>query len=181
MYVKGEDMSSNKTKVMIAGMTYTLISESQEKDLEQIASYVDKKIREIDNDKLTREMQLVLASLNITDELFKLAIEYKRLEKTSKEPLENYPQLKKDYEKIKAESEKIKEEYERNNQEFVKSVEETEALNRKITELSSQIDRQEKVNSSKDQDLKKSRALIKDLQTKLADLEKENQVLKRDI
>lgn len=174
-------MSSNKTKVIIAGMTYTLFSDNNDMDLEQIAAYVDKKIKEIDNDKLTREMQLVLASLNITDELFKLALEYKKLEKSSKEPLENYPQLVKDFEKLKAENDKIKEEYERNNQEFVKSVEETEELNRKITELSSHIDRQEKINSSKDQDLKKSRALIKDLQTKLADLEKENQVLKRDL
>lgn len=174
-------MSTNKTKVMIAGMTYTLVSDNKDMDLEQIATYVDKKIKDIDNDKLTREMELVLASLNITDELFKLAIEYKKLENSSKEPLENYPKLIKDYDKLMAENEKIKEEYQRNNQEFVKSVEETEKLNRKITELSSQIDRQEKINLSKDQDLKKSRALIKDLQTKLADLEKENQVLKRDI
>jgi cell division protein ZapA (FtsZ GTPase activity inhibitor) len=174
-------MASNKTKVMIAGMTYTLVSDSKEKDLEQIAAYVDKKIREIDNDKLTREMELVLASLNITDELFKLAIEYKKLENSSKEPLANYPQLLKDFEKLKVENEQIKEEYEKNNQEFVRSVEETEALNRKITELSSQIDRQEKINSTKDQDLKKSRNLIEELQGKLAELEKENQILKRNL
>ncbi|MDD7305877.1 MAG: cell division protein ZapA [Peptoniphilaceae bacterium] len=174
-------MSLTKTKVMIAGMTYTLVSDSEEKDLEQIASYVDKKIKEIDNDKLTFDMQLVLASINITDELFKLAVEYKKLENNSKEPVEKYPQLLKEFEKLKVENEKIKQEYERNNIEFVKSVEETESLNRKITELSSQIDRQEKINESKDQDLKKSRALIKDLQTKLSNLEKENEVLKRDI
>lgn len=174
-------MSDNKTKVVIANMTYTLYSDSKDKDLEQIAAYVDKKIKEIDNDKLTREMQLVLASVNITDELFKLAIEYRKLERNSKEPLENYPQLLNDFEKIKAENEKIKEEYERNNQDFVKSVEETEKLNAKIIELRSQIDRQEKINLSKNEDLKKSRNLIKDLQMKLAEFEKENQVLKREI
>ncbi|MGO3018544.1 MAG: cell division protein ZapA [Anaerococcus sp.] len=174
-------MSGNKTKVVIAGMTYTLVTESDDKDLKQIAAYVDKKIKDIDNDKLTREMELVLASLNITDELFKLAIEYKKLEKNSKEPLEKYPQLLEDFEKIKSESQKLKEEYEKNNQDFVKSVEETEKLNRKITELRSQIDKQEKINESKDKDLKKSRDLINDLQNKLSEFEKENQILKRDI
>lgn len=174
-------MSENKTKVEIAGMTYTLISDNEDKDLEQMAQYVDKKIKEIDNDKLTREMDLVLASINITDELFKLAIEYKKLENKSKEPLEKYPGLKEDYDKLKSENEKIKEEYEKNNEDFVKSVEERESLNRKIAELKSQIDRQAKINGSKDQDLKKSRSIIKDMQTKLTELEKENQVLKRDL
>ncbi|MFR4763275.1 MAG: cell division protein ZapA [Anaerococcus obesiensis] len=62
-------MADNKIVVNIAGMDYTLISDQDENQIEQIAAYVDKKIREIDNDKLTRENQLVLASLNIADVL----------------------------------------------------------------------------------------------------------------
>lgn len=174
-------MSGNKIQVMIAGMTYTLVTDNDEAEIQKIADYVDKKIKEVNNDKLTREMQLVLASLNITDEMYRLAVEYKKLQTKASEPLEKYPHVSKELDKIKAENEKIKEEYERSNQEFIKSVEKIEDLNTRINELTSQIDRQDKINKTKDEDLRKSRDNINSLQKQLSELQKENEILKRDI
>lgn len=174
-------MSENKIQVEIAGMSYTLITDESENFIKQIAAYVDKKIREVDNDKLTKEMQLVLASINVANDLFKLAVRYDSLDKESREPLEKYPLIKEEFETVKAENAKIKEDYEKSNQEFIKSVEKIEDMNTKINLLNSEIDKQKKLNTSKDQDLKKARENIKSLQEKLAQAEKEIQVLKRDL
>lgn len=174
-------MSGNKIQVMIQGMTYTLVTDSGEKEIQQIADYVDKKIREVNNGKLSRENQLMLASLNVTDEMFKLAKEYKKLNDDSKNPMERYPILVKEVEKLKAENEKIKEEYDRSNQEFVKSVEKIENMSSKLNEMTSQIDRLEKINNAKDEDLKKIRENVANLQDNLASLQKENEILKRDL
>ena len=114
-------MADNKIVVNIAGMDYTLISDQDENQIEQIADYVDKKIREIDNDKLTRENQLVLASLNIADEMYKLLIKHKNLRKEAEEPIENYPKIKEAYEDLEEENQLILEDLFQAKNEALKS------------------------------------------------------------
>ncbi|MFR2716629.1 MAG: cell division protein ZapA [Anaerococcus obesiensis] len=115
-------MADNKIVVNIAGMDYTLISDQDENQIEQIADYVDKKIREIDNDKLTRENQLVLASLNIADEMYKLLIKHKNLRKEAEEPIENYPKIKEAYEDLEEENQLIKDDFEKSKKDFMESM-----------------------------------------------------------
>ena len=156
-------MADNKIVVNIAGMDYTLISDQDENQIEQIADYVDKKIKEIDNDKLTRENQLVLASLNIADEMYKLLIKHKNLRKEAEEPIENYPKIKEAYEDLEEENQLIKDDFEKSKKDFMESM------------------KKNKINKSKDENLQKLRENLISLQEENLDLQKENEDLKRDL
>ena len=134
-------MADNKIVVNIAGMDYTLISDQDENQIEQIAAYVDKKIREIDNDKLTRENQLVLASLNIADEMYKLLIKHKDLKKESEEPIENYPKIKQAYKDLEEENQNIKDDFEKSKKDFMESMKRIDGLNSEINRLNDEIDK----------------------------------------
>ena len=174
-------MADNKIVVNIAGMDYTLISDQDENQIEQIAAYVDKKIKEIDNNKLSRENQLVLASLNIADEMYKLLIKHKDLRKKAEEPIENYPKIKEAYENLEEENQEIKDDFEKSKKDFMESMKKIDALNSTINRLNAEIDKKNKINKSKNENLQKLRENLLALQEENLDLQKENEDLKRDL
>ena len=65
-------MATGQIRVNIFGSEYTLISDSDENYVKEIAQYIDQKMREIDKNQSIRSTAKVaiLAALNITDELF---------------------------------------------------------------------------------------------------------------
>ncbi len=65
-------MATGQVRVNIFGSEYTLISDSDENYVKEIAQYIDQKMREIDKNQSIRSTAKVaiLAALNITDELF---------------------------------------------------------------------------------------------------------------
>ena len=174
-------MADNKIVVNIAGMDYTLISEQDENQIEQIAAYVDKKIKEIDNHKLSRENQLVLASLNIADEMYKLLIKYKDSKKEAEEPIENYPKIKEAYKQLEEENQNIKDDFEKSKKDFMESMKKIDGLNSEINRLNDEIDKKNKINESKDENSKKLRENLLALRGENLDLQKENEDLKRDL
>ncbi len=72
-------MSPQKIKVSIFGSEYSLVSDDDENYVQEIAQYLDKKMREIDRHySLTSTTKVaILAALNIADELFQER-EYRR-------------------------------------------------------------------------------------------------------
>ena len=83
-------MEDNKVTVRIYGQEYTISGERDTETIQEIAAYVDEKMREIS--KFTSSYKAgslaTLASVNITDELFSLREEVSKL-KEEKEQLEN--------------------------------------------------------------------------------------------
>lgn len=65
-------MATGQIRVNIFGSEYTLVSDSDENYVKEIAQYIDQKMREIDRNQSIRSTAKVaiLAALNITDELF---------------------------------------------------------------------------------------------------------------
>ncbi len=65
-------MAAGQIRVNIFGTEYTLISDNDENDVQEIAQYIDQKMREIDrNQSIKSTIKVaILAALNITDELF---------------------------------------------------------------------------------------------------------------
>ncbi|MDZ7722426.1 MAG: cell division protein ZapA [candidate division KSB1 bacterium] len=105
-------MNDNKKslKVTIYGTEYALVSESDPNRVEQIAKYVDNKMREIQKASPNRTIHqiAILAALNIADELFHLGQSQKR----SVIDKEFETRLKRMNKKLKLGIDKISDEYE---------------------------------------------------------------------
>lgn len=172
---------AEKIKVNIAGMDYTLSSDLDKTQIQQIAAYVDKKIKEVDNDKLTRENQLLLAALNVADDMYNLLLKYKKLSNDSKEPIEKYPKLKDEYDYLDSQYQKIKTDFEKSKKEFMESMQRIDGLNSKINKLNQEIENKNKINKSKDENLKKLRENLQKLQDENLDLNKKVKELERDL
>ncbi len=65
-------MATGQIRVNIFGSEYTLVSDSDENYVKEIARYIDEKMREIDKNHSIKSTAKVaiLAALNITEELF---------------------------------------------------------------------------------------------------------------
>ena len=74
-------MAPGQIRVNIFGSEYTLISDNNEKYVQEIAQYIDKKMREIDRTQSLKSSAKVaiLAALNIADELFQERIYREKL------------------------------------------------------------------------------------------------------
>ncbi|WP_328700369.1 cell division protein ZapA [Anaerococcus faecalis] len=172
---------AEKIKVNIAGMDYTLTSELDKTQIQQIAVYVDKKIKEVDNDKLTRENQLLLAALNITDEMYNLLIKHKKLKDEAKEPIEKYPRLRDDYQSLIMDYEKVKADFEKSKDDFMESMKKIDDLNSVINKIKQEIENKDKIIKSKDNNLKKLRENLQKLQDDNLDLNKKVKELEKDL
>ena len=163
-------MVEYKTNVKIDGKEYTLVSDEPKENINQIAEIFDRKIKEVKNDKLTFDRALILAGINITDDLYKLALEYQDIKEKSKKPLEDYPKLTEEVNNLKEENENIKKEIDQLKDQNKKLTDEKNSLERKIS----------KANISEDT-IKKLRDQLKDLQKQMMDLQSENQSLKEKL
>lgn len=94
----------NIITVKINGIEYNLKGDEQEEYLHKVASYVDKKVKNIleNNGKLSTSSAAILSAVNIVDDMFKKQREYeelyhslKQMEKTQKGHDEQIESLKK--------------------------------------------------------------------------------------
>lgn len=88
-------MEKKTIKVNIWGIEYGLKSEADPRYIEELAAYVDQKMRRLgDGTPVKSQLKIaVLAALNIADELFRLKLKHEKLikeiEQTSEELTEN--------------------------------------------------------------------------------------------
>jgi len=75
------------TEVYILGQKYTIKGEAPEEYIRELASFVDKKLKEVYNisPNITPVKASILAALDIADELFKLKNEQDKLTKNIEE------------------------------------------------------------------------------------------------
>ncbi|MFO3665794.1 cell division protein ZapA [Anaerococcus sp. ENR0831] len=163
-------MSEKKVQVEIDGATYTLLTDENEEQIRDIADYVSGKIAEVKSNKLSYDRELVLASVNIANDLYNVGNRYKRLKEESSEAMEKFPGLVENYKKSVAHNdeliEKIDQLFEENNE--LKA--ENESLNKKII-----------VNEQSDKTIEKLRAELERLQKEVVSLKSENDQLKGSI
>ena len=162
-------MSEKKVQVEIDGATYTLLTDENEEQIRDIADYVSGKIAEVKSNKLSYDRELVLASVNIANDLYNVGNRYKRLKEESSEAMEKFPGLVENYKKSVAHNdeliEKIDQLFEENNE--LKA--ENESLNKKI------------INEQSDKTIEKLRAELEWLQKEVVSLKSENDQLKGSI
>ncbi len=74
-------MEKKSVRVNIWGIEYALKSEAEPQYLQELASFVDNKMRQLgENVKVNSQLKIaVLTALNIADELFRLRKKYEKL------------------------------------------------------------------------------------------------------
>ena len=151
----------NRTDVIIDGRKFKVVGDGDEEYILRLAKYVDKNIKDLSNKNnfLSQTMSATLAALNITDELFKAKIELENLDKESKEPLEQYAN--------------VKTQLKSSNEEINKKESECEAYKDTILSLNREKSKLEKalrdcirVNSEMEEKVKSSEITIKSLEDK---------------
>lgn len=188
-------MSVNKVTVNINGNEYIMVGEESEEEMLKIASYVDKRIKDIAsrNTKLNLTYASVLSALNITNELFKLRKEYQEFRTISQDPVRQLSELKIEYNnliKVNARLEeqlsKSAENSEKGNHELIDMKRKYEDIYNDYTnrneELSkayrdNEIVRREKENKQKE--LERAKIELSESKHKLLDLQ--NQLLQNQI
>lgn len=177
----------NKVIVRINGFEYTLKGEEKEEYLHKIASYVDKKIKNISdtNSMLSTTDSAVLTAVNTVDEMMKINEAYEK-QKAYAEELqeketgynEQIENLKKQLKNMEMYNEELKEKLKHSkNEEYIKEKEENIAqLNAEIENLKQAIQEQsgiEKELRNENKELKfqnqSTKYKIIDLQNKLID------------
>jgi cell division protein ZapA len=83
------------TEVYILGQKYTIKGDAPEEYIREIASFVDRKLKEVHNSipNITPVKASILAALDIADELFKLRSEQEVMTKTIEEKAERLASL----------------------------------------------------------------------------------------
>lgn len=163
-------MSEYKVDVQIDGKNYTLVTNEAKENIKEIVEIFDRKIQEVKSSRLTFDRQLILAGVNITDDLFKLAKDYNTLKEESKEPLSLYPKVKEVVEKLRDENEFLLEEKST-------SKEKINNLQEEILSLKNKLDK----HKNSDDTIEKLKNEVKRLQVHVMDLTKENDTLKGNL
>lgn len=119
-------MDKNKVTVNINGNEYIIRGEESEEEMLKIASYVDGKIRDmtLKNIKLNPTFAAVLSALNITNELFKLKIEFEELKSSSQDPIKQLNELKIEFNNVVAQNVKLQDQGDTYSKDLSKSDEE---------------------------------------------------------
>lgn len=103
-------MDSNKVDVMIGGINYTIVADTEPQTTKEIAAYVDKVLSDImsKNNRLNQNMINILTLMNITAELFESRKACDELKIESIGPREKYDSMKDEIEKLREENEELK-------------------------------------------------------------------------
>lgn len=163
-------MSEKKVQVEIDGIEYTLLTDESEEQIRDIAKYVEKKITEVKSKRLSYDKELVLTSLNIANDLFKVGNKYNNLKEDSSEAVENYPQLIEKYQKAVA-----------HNDELIAKVEELIEKNKNLQAENTNLNRQVKSNENSTNTINKLREELKRLQQETISLKAENDKFKENL
>ena len=95
-------MAKNKTVVRVGGREYTMISDETPEYMHRVATYVDRKMEEINvASKLSNVMLSALAALNIADELLKAQDDNARMRKDLAEARQQLALLQRENASIK--------------------------------------------------------------------------------
>ena len=121
-------MEKNKLSVTINGRMYTLISEESQDYMKELSEYVNESVRKVKNNNpaLLGERPIVLAALNICDELFKAELGGKIMREKAQ----------KNYDDIVAENKRLREIV--NNSEYEIDI---AALQRQLDDAKREIER----------------------------------------
>lgn len=163
-------MSEKKVQVEIDGASYTLVTDESEEQIKDIAAYVSSKIAEVKSNKLSYDRELVLASVNIANDLYHVGNRYKNLKEDSSEAMENYPSLVENYKKAVAHNDELIEKVNELLDEIKVLKNENESLSKKI-----------KVNEESEKTIEKLRKEVERLQKEAVSLKAENDQLKGSI
>lgn len=163
-------MTEKKVEVEIDGVSYTLITDENINQVLQVSDYVNKKIREVKEGKLSYDRQLVLASINIANDLFTVGHKYEKLKEESREPLEKYPSLYKDHKNLIDANKEYEEKLENLEYENMTLKEEKENMQQKIL-----------ASEKSTQTISKLREELAKIQKEAASLRAENNHLKGSI
>ena len=156
-----------KTSVTIDGRNFTVVGEGSVEYVRELASFVDKKIKEMisKNDKLSSSMAATLAALNIAHDLYKSNKELDSLKVEAKKPLENYDSILEQLEKERAKNDELEIKCNALKDEVIESKKQNELLMR-------EVENYRKALQIKERELMENQTLIKKLQDKIY----ENQV-----
>lgn len=163
-------MSEHKVDVVIDGKNYTLVTKEAKENIQDIVEIFDRKIQEVKTSRLTFDRQLILAGVNITDDLFKLAKDYNKLKKESKEPISQYPKVKKEVEELRA----YKIDLENQNFSFKDEIS-------KLEEDKKNLEARLNKHKNCEDAIEKLKNEVKRLQVHVMDLSKENDTLKGNL
>lgn len=133
-----------KIDVTIDGRNFTVVAsgDEEEKYIKHLASYVDKKIKDLAyrNERLSQTMAAILAAFNIADELAKTIEELNNLEEQAKEPIEKYGNLNEDLEEAKGTIEELEKINQKYKDDFVNTKLETEDKIKEISKLKEELE-----------------------------------------
>lgn len=188
-------MEKKKVSVSINGIEYIVTGEEEEEKMLEIASYVDKKIKELTsiNSKLNPTYASVLCALNTANELFKLKNEYELLGNNSQELEKQVNGLKAEYSEALKENAKLDEQLDKYKKGVNDDAEELKGMKEqyenlyndylnKNDELSKYIRENEilkREKENKQKELEKAKIELSESKYKLIDLQ--NQLLQNQI
>jgi cell division protein ZapA len=153
-----------KIDVLINGRNFTVVGSDNEAYVRTLASYVDKKIKELTskNDRLCQTSSATLAALNIADELYKASEKLKKVESEIKDPVEKFDDISSELEKARIRIKDLEIECSKYKDDLLKAKIDKENVNDEAKKYQQTIELKEK-------ELVDSQKMIKSLQDKVFD------------
>ncbi|MDO5690484.1 MAG: cell division protein ZapA [Tissierellia bacterium] len=168
---------SNRIEVIIDGLRYNLVAETNPDKTLKVANYVNAKILSIKeaSPKLNQNMAYTLSMMNITGELFDMREKYDTLVEESKEPIQRFRTISEDIESMTKEREDLEASIEKLKDDLVTSLNTISDMNRRYTVLSEENEDNIKTIGTKNKQMSELGENLKEMQTELTTLQKQYQ------
>lgn len=172
----------NKVTVKIMDRDYTLVSDDSREHMQRVANYVDDKMRETysSNKKLSTSMIGVLTALNVADELFKVLIEKEELEKRINSPQYELKSARDELDAVVSEYERRSNAYEKMIQEFSRLIDSSNIYETGVAQLRKRMDKLDYELRSKEENLRKSRDEVLELEKEFSHKETQSRMIDFD-
>jgi len=174
--------TKNKVTVKIMDRDYTLVSEDAREHMQRVANFVDDKMREMynSNKKLSTSMVGVLTALNIADELHKVLIEKEELELRINSPQYELKSARDELESVVTEYERRSQAYEKMIQEFSRLIDSSNIYETGVAQLRKRMDKLDHELRTKEENLKKSRNEVLELEKEFSQKDNSQRVINFD-
>ena len=161
---------------------YTLVSDDSREHMQRVANYVDDKMRETysSNKKLSTSMIGVLTALNVADELFKVLIEKEELEKRINSPQYELKSARDELDAVVSEYERRSNAYEKMIQEFSRLIDSSNIYETGVAQLRKRMDKLDYELRSKEENLRKSREEVLELEKEFSHKETQSRMIDFD-
>lgn len=161
---------------------YTLVSDDSREHMQRVANYVDDKMRETysSNKKLSTSMIGVLTALNVADELFKVLIEKEELEKRINSPQYELKSARDELDAVVSEYERRSNAYEKMIQEFSRLIDSSNIYETGVAQLRKRMDKLDYELRSKEENLRKSRDEVLELEKEFSHKETQSRMIDFD-